>query len=46
MLHLHRPPDDGRVLLETVVDRMKVFILNVMCDSDFVRQLEVAPPAE
>lgn len=30
--------------LETLVDRMKMFILNVMRDDDFVRQLEVAPP--
>jgi hypothetical protein len=31
--------------LETLTERMKTFILKVMQDEDFVRQLESAPPA-
>ena len=31
--------------LDTLVDRMNAFILNVMRDDDFVLQLEALPPA-
>lgn len=39
-----RPTKDPGAL-DTLVDRMKVFILNVMRDDDFVHQFESAPPA-
>ena len=31
--------------LDTLVDRMRAFILSTIRDDDFVRQLELAPPA-